>query len=230
MSYTTLISNLYHEAISFKNYKKLSAPYNVFAAILLIPMFLAAALSMIGYTVLAFFYKAGSTSVNYLEKWVKEKTSNVKHATEAVVFALTTPTIFFFHVLLSFLSLFFFFSWFASQLYTYLATLGGIKWQPFIMEASYDEIDKRTPMLTTDQLNLWALIEFCVVIATDVIFAIIASTYAMRYISGLVISILLIVNLAFLISIPFVFKKRSSDDSKDSDDEDDDDDFDFPEI
>ena len=228
MSYTKLISNLYHEAISFKNYKKLSMPFKVFAAILLIPMFIAAALSMIFYTVMAFFYKAGATSVNYLEKWVKEKTSDVRHATEAVIYWITTPTIFFFHVILSIFSLFFFLAWFTTQVYTYLATLGGIRWQPFIMEASYDEIDSRTLALTTDQLNLWALIEFCVVISTNVMFAIITFTRAMYYVSTPATFILLIVNWGFLISIPFVFKKRASDNSNNSDD--DDDDFDFPEI
>ena len=227
MSYTKLISNLYHEAISFKNYKKLSMPFNVFAAILLIPMFIAASLSMISYTVMAFFYKAGATSVNYLEKWVKEKTSDVRHATEAVIYWITTPTIFFFHVILSIFSLFFFFAWFVTQVYTYLATLGGIRWQPFIMEASYDEIDSRTLALTTDQLNLWALIEFCIVFSATLLYVII-SLAAERHVQDIAYVILMIVDWGFLISIPFVFKKRASDNSNDSDD--DDDDFDFPEI
>ena len=33
----------------------------------------------------------------------------------------------------------FYFQWFGLMLNVYLVTLGGVKWQPFLLEAKYDE-------------------------------------------------------------------------------------------
>jgi hypothetical protein len=42
-------------------------------------------------------------------------------------------------VALSFNAIAFYFQWFGIQIVAYILTLGGIKWQPFITEATFDE-------------------------------------------------------------------------------------------
>lgn len=106
------------------------------AAIAVFPFIVAAFFQYIGYIASAFFYKALSSSAAYLEVWLDEKKEGTRHATEAVLYFLTIPTIFFYNVLLSLFTVGFYFQWFFLQLTTFVATLGSIRWQPFILEAS----------------------------------------------------------------------------------------------
>ena len=139
MNYYKLLKNFFNEAVSFKTYKKLGMPLGILAAVALLPFILLTGAYMITMASLLFAYGSLESSVKFLEIWLDEKRKNVKHATEAVLYAVCMPTIFFFTFLLSMFASVFYILWFVLQVIAYIATLGATKWQPLISYASYDD-------------------------------------------------------------------------------------------
>ena len=132
MDYQKSIEDLLQEAKAGISYKRLEKPYRTFAKIALFPLYIVEIAFIIAYYVQLFFYNALMSPVTYLEEWQNKSKDGIFHATQAVLFFVTTPFIFFLRVMLSLMSFSFFFLWFFLMCYTYLVTLGGIQWQPCI--------------------------------------------------------------------------------------------------
>lgn len=132
MDYQKSIQSLLKEAKAGASYKQLGKPYRTFLKIALFPLYIVEFALIIAYYVQLFFYNAMMSPVTYLEAWQDKKKEGIQHATQAVLFFVTTPFIFFLRVLISLMSFNFFFLWFFLMCYTYLVTLGGINWQPCI--------------------------------------------------------------------------------------------------
>ena len=132
MDYQKSIQSLLKEAKAGVSYKQLGKPYRTFLKIALFPLYVVEFALIIAYYIQLFFYNAMLSPVTYLEAWQDKKKEGIQHATQAVLFFVSTPFIFFLRVLISFMSFYFFFLWFFLMCYTYLVTLGGIKWQPCI--------------------------------------------------------------------------------------------------
>lgn len=139
MNYYNLLKNLFNELVSFKTYKKLGMPFGIIAFVALLPFVLATASLMIAMAVLVFSYGSLESSVKFLEIWLEEKRKSVKHATEAVLYAVCMPCIFFFTFILSMFTIVYYILWFNLQVVAYIASLGVTKWQPLITYTSYDE-------------------------------------------------------------------------------------------
>ena len=132
MDYQKSIQSLLKEAKAGLSYKQLAKPYRIFLIIALFPLILAEYALIISYYVQLFFYNALMSPVTYLESWKDKNKEGIQHATQAVLYFVSTPFIFFLRVVLSLMSFNFFFLWFFLMCFTYLVTLGGIKWQPCI--------------------------------------------------------------------------------------------------
>lgn len=105
----------------------------------LIPLILSTFASVVSYYVLLFFYKGFAAPLEFLHKLVKEEAKDVKHATQFAIYWLAFPFIFFLYVLQSFAAFLFYFQWFGVMVNMYLVTLGGVKFQPFVMDVNYEE-------------------------------------------------------------------------------------------
>ncbi len=75
---------------------------------------------------------------NHLQRWLDSKKDGVEHATQVVIYFVCLPTIFSQQILLAFASFAFYFQWFGLVLGAYIMTLGAVRWQPVITEATFD--------------------------------------------------------------------------------------------
>ena len=139
MDYQKSIKSLLKEARAGVSYQQLSKPYRAFLKIALFPIYIVEVALIMAYYIQLFFYNAMMSPVNYLEAWQEKKKEGIQHATQAVLYFVSTPAIFFFRVIISLMSFSFFFQWFLLMCFTYLATLGGVEWQPYINVAPEKE-------------------------------------------------------------------------------------------
>ena len=168
MDYQKSIQTLLNEAKAGTSYYQLAKPYRVFLWIALFPLYVLEMSLIISYYVMLFLYNAMMSPVTYLEGWQDKKKDGVFHATQAVIYFVTTPFIFFLRVVLSMMSFVFFFLWFCLMCCTYLVTLGGVEWQPFINVAPEKTGEKKVLRTSVgENFATVALISFCIsVIAT----------------------------------------------------------------
>ena len=138
MNYTKKITGLLKEATQFAQYKRLPAFNKYGMAVCLLPLIIYDLYLIACYFVAAFVLKGLSTPVEVLHSFVKKERNAVRHATEAVLYAVTMPFIFLYNIVLAMFSFYFYILWFLIMVVTYVVTMGGIKWQPFITEAEFD--------------------------------------------------------------------------------------------
>ena len=141
MNYSALLRSLLNEAFEQKQYQLLTPAVRFLAFLGILPFFLVSFFCVVAFEVYTFSFKIFSASVNYLEEWLKEARRDVQHATEAVLYYVTIPFIFLMHVFLSFFAGAFFLMWFFLQCALYITTLGGIRWQPYINDATFKKED-----------------------------------------------------------------------------------------
>ena len=141
MHYSTLMKGLLSEIKQGVQYKRMITPIKVLAIIAMAPW--VATFEILGfiYRVCLFFYKMLTAPASHLHRWMKEQKDDVKHATQAVLYAVCLPFIFFLQVVLSLFSIVFYLVWFAYMVNGYILSFGGIKWQPSIADASYENSD-----------------------------------------------------------------------------------------
>ena len=139
MDYTKLINNLTAEMKKGVQYARMPKLLKIFMIVALFPLIISFVVSKFLYWVTLFFYKMISSPAEYLHEWIRKQKDEVKHATQAVMYWVCLPAVFGFQLLISFSSLAFFFQWFFLMVQGYLLTLGGIKWQPFITEAKFED-------------------------------------------------------------------------------------------
>ncbi len=86
-----------------------------------------------------FFFKGFAAPVDYLQRWLDSQKDGVAHATQAIIYFVCLPTIFSQQILLAFASFAFYFQWFVLMFSAYIMTLGAVRWQPVIGEATFEE-------------------------------------------------------------------------------------------
>lgn len=146
MNYTTLFTNLKTELKDFCQYKQLPILFRIFAVIATLPFWISFVLLIVAQYIYLFFLNGFAASSDYLEKWLTEIRKGVNtYTTEAVIYLTCLPTIFVLKCFLSIFSVIFYFGWFFTMCSGYIASLGGIKWQPFISNAKFDKNEKLTP-------------------------------------------------------------------------------------
>lgn len=139
MDYSKLIKDLTGEMKKGVQYARIPNPFRIFTIIAMIPLAIAFVLTSFAYWVTLFVYKMIASPAEYLHQWLRAQKDEVKHATQAVMYYICLPAIFALQLLLSISSIVFFVQWFVLMVEGYLLTLGGIKWQPFITEATFGE-------------------------------------------------------------------------------------------
>lgn len=212
MNYGALIKGLREEIKTGHQYKNLGSPYSALAFIAMLPFIIVTVSMFIGMYCLLFLYNAFLSGTQYLESWLDTNKKNLHPATEAVLYFCTIPTIFAMRVALSVFSLFFYFSWFNLMCSTYVSTLGGVRWQPFVSEATYDGV-KFGPNTNETAAKAFAIIAF-ILLALCVLMFLIASGVDDRR-DSLQIStvgfVIFAIDAAFVnISVPAIFKKKIS--------------------
>lgn len=212
MNYSECIQSLSREVKEKRQRKELSMPLRVFSVFGLLPFVILAFLQMIGFYVTLFFYKATASLADYLEGWVDDKKKDVRHATEAVLFFVTMPFIFFVRILLSIFSIIFYISWFFLQVFTYITSLGGIVWTPYIQDVCRERPARAWRPATNYTAATIFIILSCVIYFFFLIFNII---YLFVDEDFVIVSCVfsLIYYLFVAIALPLIFKKKFADET-----------------
>ena len=216
MNYSKLLKGLVKEVFSFKQYGEFGMAGKVFAFVAVLPFIVLSTFALVFYVVTDFIYNVFASAVKYLECWVDDRKKGISPITEAVLFLVSMPWIFFCHVFLSFGAVFFYLIWFVAQCGLYTATLGGITWQPYINSATYEDAVEWEPdnndtacsavvMLSFGMMALYLLLSF-VYRVTD--------NYDLNTVAN---NIILIQMLFTVVVFPIVFKKRIVDNGVDED-------------
>ena len=139
MDYMKLLHDLKNEffAANKERYKNMNKVLAFILTIFFIPMRVVFFFARIGYWFTWFFFRAISAPIDYLQGWMKGQKDEVKHATQAVIYLVCLPYIFFQQVMLSLNALSFYFQWFGLMLSAYIMTLGKVRWQPVISDAQF---------------------------------------------------------------------------------------------
>ena len=209
MNYSTLFKSFKTELSKVIQYKRVGSPFNAFAIVATIPFWILWGVTVFAQSVLLFVFKCVASSNDYLESWVNDSKKDIKPLTEAVLYFVTMPFIFLNKIVLSLFSIAFYLVWFFSTCYAYIATLGGIRWQPFISDADYEsDINIKA---TTNKIAggvivtigfsffcLWVLLYIIARIAGDYDILKVANVFDWIY------------TLYMVIAIPITFKKSVS--------------------
>ena len=200
MNYHQLAKGLLKEAKKGIQFERMNTPVKVVLIIGLIPLIVLAFVSVASFYITLFFYKAGLVPVEYLHKLVKTEGKEVMHASQFAIYWISWPFVFLLYVMQSFTAVVFYIQWFFMMVFVYLATLGGVRWQPIMSDATFDseEIYSVKPgetglLVYTSLLGLIDLL-LAIGIVTDL--------FSLAGYSTLAVMVMLcIVN-------PFVFKKE----------------------
>ena len=141
MDYSAIVKQLTCEMKKGGQYKRLPAIFRIFAIVAMIPLIVAFVLTKLAYWCVLFFYKMIATPAESLHQWLRGQKDEVQHATQAVMYLVCLPAIFSLRLVQAFCEFTFFIYWFVLMVEGYLLTLGGIKWQPFLNEATFEEED-----------------------------------------------------------------------------------------
>jgi hypothetical protein len=140
MNYSLLFKNFRDELFDAVQYKQLESNYKFFAVIATLPFWIAYLSVLVSKYICLFLFNCFASSADYLELWVKDTKKGVQPITEAVLYLVAMPVIFFIRCMLSIFSVIFYLLWFSAMLSGYICSLGGIKWQPFISSAKYKSV------------------------------------------------------------------------------------------
>ena len=140
MDYLKLLNGLKNEFFTAgkEKYKSMNIIARFIFTIVFIPMRIGFFFARLTYWCTWFFFKCLATPVDYLQSWLKEQKEGIAHATQAILYLVCMPTIFAQQVMLAFAAFSFFFQWFGMMLSAYIMTLGAVRWQPVISEATFD--------------------------------------------------------------------------------------------
>lgn len=120
-------------------YESLNIVVRILLTIIFIPLRISFFFSRLFFWFTWFFFKGLAAPVDYLQTWLRKEKEGIAHATQAVLYFVCMPTIFSQQVLLAFNSFSFYFQWFGMMVVAYIMTLGAVRWQPVVTEATFPE-------------------------------------------------------------------------------------------
>ena len=140
MDYLKLLNGLKKEFLEAgkEKYESLFILWRLLLTIIFIPLRVSFFFARLGFWFTWFFFKCLATPVDYLQKWLNTQQNGIHPAAQAVLYFCCIPTIFAQQVLLAFTAFAFFFQWFGLMISAYIMTLGAVRWQPVISEATFD--------------------------------------------------------------------------------------------
>ncbi len=139
MEYGLKLNNLLKEAKQGIQYKDMGKACKLFTKLGMFPVYLITLIYIGCFYMLNFIYKGIQAPIKFLHEIVTKERTEVKHATQAVIYFLAFPTIFLCYCIISILTLTFYFNWFVVMSLVYISSLGGVRWQPYLTDATFDK-------------------------------------------------------------------------------------------
>ena len=149
MNYWKLVEGLSKEFLEEGRvrYNRLNVVLRFICTIIFIPGRIAFFFARLAFWFVWFAFKAISAPVDYLQNWLKKQKEETNKATQVVLYLVCMPMIFYMQFVIAMLSYVFFIQWFGLMLSAYILTLGAVRWQPFVNEATFEPIPE--PVVVT---------------------------------------------------------------------------------
>ena len=125
------MTRLLKEAFKFKKYKAMPNVLAVFTGILMLPVVIASFFAIIPLAMLGFLFSFISYPVKYIHELLNKEGKEVKHLTQAIIYAFSWPIVFINYVFTSFILLIIIPMYTVFMFLTYIWTLGGFKFHLF---------------------------------------------------------------------------------------------------
>ena len=125
------MSTLLKEAFKFKKYKAMHPVLAVFTGILMLPIVAVSFMVTAMLAVLGFVFAFITGPVKYLHEIVHGEGQSVKHATQAIVYLISWPFVFFCYALIAFLLVLLIPTYALLSFLCYVWSLGGFKFHLF---------------------------------------------------------------------------------------------------
>lgn len=130
--------DLVKESLLCKSFKGLTGAKRVLCIIALAPFIATYVGMLLTYWLIAVIYRFACNQLEYIHAFIIKERAEVRHATEAVVYAIAFPFIFALKLATGALMAALMGIHFFTSMIGYVATFGGIKFSPFIM----DDVDR----------------------------------------------------------------------------------------
>lgn len=129
-----IYKDLVKETLLFKSIKGLTVAKRVLCIIVLSPFIALYTVMLLVYGSIVTLYRMFNGHLNFIHDFIKNERGEIRHATEAVVYWVAFPWIFVCKVLLAIMTFVLMFVHFSTSLVGYIATFGGIRFSPFMLE------------------------------------------------------------------------------------------------
>ena len=160
MDLTKTYLDLAKETFALRNYKRMHIACAILAAIVMLPFILSYAFYMLLYGLLVIVYKLAASPADHLLAFVKGEGKEVKHATQAVIYLIGFPFVFFLKALLAILIFVISIVHFLTSIAGYIATLGGITFSPFVVNLVDRNKSEQAPAYATVPVILFLVFGF----------------------------------------------------------------------
>jgi flagellar biosynthesis protein FlhB len=134
MDLFSIYKDLVKETLLFKSLKGLTVAKRVLCIIVLSPFIALYTTMLLVYGAIVTLYRMFNGHLNSIHDFIKNERREIRHATEAVVYWIAFPWIFVCKVLLAIITFVLMFVHFSTSLVGYIATFGGIRFCPFMLE------------------------------------------------------------------------------------------------
>lgn len=133
-------SKLFKEAFAFKKYKSMNGVFAVFCGIFVLPFVLISLFLATTLYVLGFVFNAITIPVKELYELLHKEGTEIKHATQFIIYWITWPIIVVFHLINAVISISLAINYAFCAIFTYIWSLGGFK---FHIYCGQEDISKQ---------------------------------------------------------------------------------------
>ena len=134
--------DLVKESLLCKSYKGMSVITRILCIIAIAPVIAVYVGMLLVYWLLAVIYRFSCNIADYIHAFVAKERGEVRHATEAVVYVVAFPWIFAMKLISGVFAFLIMIAHFFTSMVGYVATFGGIKFSPFVLD-DVDRFDNR---------------------------------------------------------------------------------------
>ena len=139
MDYSVSVKKLFKELARIKSYSCLRPVLRIVMTVLMLPFIIGGASMAVVYCVLCFFRNTWQIISDELESWLEKKEQGKHWGPVTVLYLVTFPFIFLVRSMMAFVfSGALYITWFVLMTFVYIASLGGVRWQPQLNKVDYD--------------------------------------------------------------------------------------------
>lgn len=134
--------SLVDESLLCKSFRELPIVKRILCIIVLSPFIALYTCMLLAYWLLATIYRCAQSVLDYVNAFVKAERDEVRHGAEVVIYAIAFPVIFAMKLVNTVIAIVLMVVHFFTTLVGFVATLGGIKFSPFILEPANRSFSK----------------------------------------------------------------------------------------